>query len=58
MGGFYGSVHVRGVAYDKVKQVLEVAAKNEGRKFYLGPAIGDWVSFYPDGCGQEPIATK
>ncbi|MHC4616523.1 MAG: hypothetical protein ACYTEQ_02085 [Planctomycetota bacterium] len=58
MGGFYGSVHVRGVGYDKVKQVLEEAAKNEGRKFYLGPAIGDWVSFYPEEFGQEPIGTK
>ncbi|MHC4344939.1 MAG: hypothetical protein ACYSUP_09675 [Planctomycetota bacterium] len=58
MGGFYGSVHVRGVAYDKVKQVLEEEAKNERCKFYLGPAIGDWVSFYPDSFGQAPIGTK
>jgi len=58
MGGFYGSVHVRGVGYDRVKEVLEGAAKKEGCRFYLGPAIGDWVSFYPDSFGQTPIGTK
>lgn len=58
MGGFYGSVHVKGVGYDKVKQVLEEVAKKEGCRFYLGPAIGDWVSFYPESFGHAPIGTK
>ena len=58
MGGFYGSVHVRGVGYDKVKGVLEEAARREGCKFYLGPAIGDWVSFYADSFGQARTGTK
>lgn len=55
MDGFYGSVQIRGVERDAVKDVLDTLALKRKRKarFLLGPKLGDWVGVYPEGGGQD-----
>jgi hypothetical protein len=52
MGGFYGSVQIRGEDRDAVRAALEQLARKK-RRFLLGPAIGGWIGVYPDGSGQD-----
>jgi hypothetical protein len=53
MGGFYGSVQIRGIAGVELKDVLEKLARKLKIRFLLGPALGEWVGIYPEGGGQD-----
>ncbi len=53
MGGFYGSVQIRGVARGELQDVLEKLSRKLKTRFLLGPVLGDWVGVYPEGSGQD-----
>jgi WD40 repeat protein len=53
MGGFYGSVQIRGVDRDAVKAVVEKLARKRKLRFLLGPQLGDWIGVYPECGGQD-----
>jgi hypothetical protein len=53
MGGFYGSVHIRTEDRSPIQAAVEALAKKTKRQFLIGPALGGWVSVYPDGNGQD-----
>lgn len=53
MGGFYGSVQVRGIDRDAVKDVVEKLVKKFNIHFLLGPKLGGWVAIYPEGGDQD-----
>lgn len=53
MGGFYGSVQVKGVARDAVKAAAAEVARGQGIKCLVGPALGGWVGIYPENNGQD-----
>lgn len=53
MGGFYGSVQVRGVERDAVKQVVDRLGRKANLRFLLGPKLGEWVGVYPENGGQD-----
>jgi hypothetical protein len=52
MGGFYGSIQVRGEDREPLRSALEELARKK-RRFLLGPPLGGWVGVYPDGSGQD-----
>lgn len=52
MGGFYGSVQVRGDR-DLVRSAVEVVANARKIKCLVGPAINGWVGVYPENNGQD-----
>jgi hypothetical protein len=52
MGGFYGSVQVRGEDRESVRSALEPLARQK-RRFLLGPPLDGWIGVYPDGSGQD-----
>jgi hypothetical protein len=52
MGGFYGSVQIRGEDRESVRSALEPLAKKK-RRFLLGPPLDGWIGVYPDGAGQD-----
>ena len=53
MGGFYGSVQVRGDDRDAIRPAVEGLSRETGRKFLLGPFLDGWIGIYPDDCGQD-----
>ncbi len=53
MGGFYGSVQIRGIDRVELNDVLEKLSRKLKTRFLLGPLLGDWVGVYPEGSGQE-----
>jgi hypothetical protein len=52
MGGFWGSVQVRGEDREPVRSAVERIA-TEGRRFLIGPPLGGWIGVYPSGSGQD-----
>src|SRR5262245_56782148 len=52
MGGFYGSIQVRGEDRETVRTALG-ALSRKGWKFLLGPALIGWIGVYPDDSGQD-----
>jgi WD40 repeat protein len=52
MGGFYGSVQVRGEDREAVRAALEGLARKEHRSL-LGPPLDGWIGVYPSGHGQD-----
>ncbi len=52
MGGFYGSVQVRGEDREAVRAALEELARKK-RRFLLGPPLDGWIGVYPSGHGQD-----
>jgi hypothetical protein len=54
MGGFYGSVQVRGEDRVALRVVLEGMARSNKHRFWLGPALGGWIGVYPILRGQDP----
>ncbi len=52
MGGFYGSVQIRGEDRDSVHSALDKLAKKD-RRFLLGPSLNGWIGVYPNGAGQD-----
>ncbi len=52
MGGFYGSVQIRG-RFDAVKIATESAARTRGIKCLVGPEIDGWIGVYPENNGQD-----
>ena len=52
MGGFYGSVHLRGDR-DLVKAAVEKVARAKAIRCLVGPAIDRWVGVYPENNGQD-----
>jgi hypothetical protein len=53
MGGFYGSVQVRGAEREAIKSVVEKLAGKMDLRFLIGPELGGWVGVYPAGHGQD-----
>ena len=53
MGGFYGSVQIRGADRREVMGLLEKLSRKLKTRFLLGPVLGDWVGVYPEGGGQD-----
>ena len=53
VGGFYGSVQIRGKDRDAVHSVLADFSRNTGRRFLVGPPLNGWIGIYPDDSGQE-----
>ena len=53
MGGFYGSVQVRGDDRDAIRPAVEGLSQETGRKFLLGPSLDGWIGIYPADCGQD-----
>jgi WD40 repeat protein len=53
MGGFYGSIQIRGVDRNAVNAVVDKLAKKRNLRFLLGPQLGDWIGVYPEGGGQD-----
>ena len=53
MGGFYGSVHVKGADRVQVRSALEELARKKKKRFLLGPFLNGWIGVYPDGGGQD-----
>jgi WD40 repeat protein len=53
MGGFYGSVQVRGADRNAIKSVVKKLASKMDLRFLVGPDLGGWVGLYPAGHGQD-----
>ena len=53
MGGFYGSVQVRGAERKTIITVVEKLAGKSDLRFLIGPELGGWVGVYPVGHGQD-----
>lgn len=53
MGGYYGSIHVRTEDVKVVRTALEVLAREHEAKFLLAPAIGGWITAFPNEHGQD-----
>jgi len=58
MGGFYDSIHVRTESYHLVKDILTKLAKSKGYKFYLAPAINNWISLFPNDSQQQSLSCE
>jgi len=59
MGAFFDSIHVRTKNSDTVRKALETVAKEADSKFLVGPAVGGWISIFPNDSGQsDPISSK
>ena len=54
MGGFYGSVQIRGEGREAIKGVVEKLARKEGQRFLVGPELGEWVGVYPRDTAKIP----
>ena len=53
MGGFYGSVQIRGADRNAITSVVEKLAGKQELRFLVGPELGGWVGVYPAGHGQD-----
>jgi hypothetical protein len=53
MGGFYGSVQIRGADRDTVKSVVEKLASKQELRCLVGPELGGWIGVYPADHGQD-----
>lgn len=53
MGGFYGSVQVKGADLEQVKAVAERVAARKKIKCLLGPEHDGWIGIYPELSGQD-----
>jgi WD40 repeat protein len=53
MGGFYGSLQIRGINRDAVKSAVEKLARKTNARFMLGPKLGEWIGVYPEEHGQD-----
>ena len=53
MGGFYGSVQIRGADRNTIKSVVEKLASKQELRFLIGPELGGWVGVYPADHGQD-----
>jgi WD40 repeat protein len=53
LGGFYGSVQIRGVDRSEVTGLLEKLSRKQKMRFLVGPLLGEWVGVYPEGGGQD-----
>jgi hypothetical protein len=58
MGAFFGSVHFRTEDRDAVRRLLERVAGKRRCRFLLGPALGGWVTAYPEMHGQDERVVK
>ena len=54
MGGFYGTVQVRGENRPAVQTVLEELASKNKNRFWLGPTLAGWTGIYPNLHGHDP----
>lgn len=48
MGAWFESILVRTEDADVVRQILVRAAEETGCKFFLGPPVRGWISFFPE----------
>ncbi len=53
MGGHYGTIHVRADDRDAVRSAVERLGCDNTRRFLIAPAIGGWVTVFPENNGQD-----
>lgn len=58
MGGFYGSVQIRGADRNAIKSVIEKLASKMNLRFLIGPDLAGWVGVYPANHGQDTRTSR